>query len=221
MMRVLNFCRLHGDMGVICGGPGIGKTRTARHFQEQHGGDVWIATMTPASAALVPALEVVAEAVGARETLSGARRIATAIRSHVRGAGKLLVIDESQHLAMSAIEELRQIHDATGIGIVFMGNEAAHARFANKVRAANYAQISSRVGIKTMLTKPQPKDIAELCKAWGIDDEDALDQLETLASRPGALRGVVKVLRLAFAAGATKITGDNLREPIAMLGAEV
>lgn len=218
---VLDFARTNGDMGVVCGAPGVGKTRTARHFADQHPGDVWIATMTPASSALVPALEAVAEALGVHETLSGARRVARAIRSHVGdGASKLLVVDEAQHLSMVAIEELRQVHDATGCGLVFMGNETVHARFHNKVKRANYAQIASRVGIRAFVPAPTDDDVAALCAAWSVTDEDAVDLLTEHAKRPGALRSVAKLVRVATANGARPST-HILRASLKIVDAEV
>jgi len=221
VLRVLNFAFEHGDMGVVCGVPGIGKTRTATHFASEHPDSVWVATMTPASAALVPALEAVAERVGVHETLSGARRISASIRAHIgRGAGRLLVIDEAQHLSMVAVEELRQIHDATGCGLVFMGNDTVYERFSGKMKWAKYAQISSRVGIKVELKRPTAGDIDALCRAWGIEDADAMEMIASQAARPGALRGVVKVLQLARSNGAA-VTADALAAAIDLLDAEV
>ena len=222
VLGALAYCRRTGDMACIYGGPGVGKTRAIAHFRAADPEDTWVATMTPAAAGLVSALEVVADAVGISDCSGGARRISGAIRGQVTGRKGVIVIDESQHLSMAAIEELRSIHDASGVGLALVGNETSYARLTGGSRAAHYAQIYSRLGMRLFLHRPEAADVRELAKAMGVTDKDAIAFLERLAARPGALRGVTKAIRLAGAMrDGEAVTVQSLRDACRQLGAEV
>lgn len=222
ILGALAFARRSGDMACIYGGPGVGKTRAIQSFREADPENVWVATMTPACSGLVSALEVVAEAVGVTDCTGGARRIAGAIRAQVAGRKGIIVIDESQHLSMAAIEELRSIHDATGCGLALVGNETSYARLTGGARAASYAQIYSRLGMRVFLHRPEADDVHALARHMGVSNRDAQAFLERLAGRPGALRGVVKAVQLAQQMTKTRdVEVAALRDACRTLGAEV
>jgi DNA transposition AAA+ family ATPase len=168
----------------------------------------------------VPALEEVAEACGIQDPAGGARRIARQIRAKVRGTHGLIIIDEAQHLSMAAVEELRSIHDVTKVGLALVGNETSYARIASGNRAAHFAQINSRLGLKLFLRRPTGGDVKAVAAHWKVTDEETVKLLERVALRPGALRSVVKVLRLAGAGTAKTLTFDRVRAAVDNLGAD-
>lgn len=217
ILGALAHAQAAGDMVCVYGAPGAGKTRTIAHYR--HGYEhVWVATITPASAAVVPALEEVAEACGVHAG-GGARALSRAIRNKVAGLDGLIIIDEAQHLSIAAVEELRAIHDATGVGLALVGNESVYARLTGGSRAAAYAQLFSRLGLRHWVKKPSPEDVRAIAAKWRVRDARALALLERIAARPGALRGVVKVLSLATGEGTP--TYDRVRAAADVLGAEV
>jgi DNA transposition AAA+ family ATPase len=219
ILSALAYAQTYHDMVSIYGGPGVGKTRTIHWYRSQYD-EVWIATATPATAAVVPALEEVAESLGIQDPAGGARRIARQIRAKVRGTAGLLIIDEAQHLSMAAIEELRSIHDVTKVGLALVGNETSYARIASGNRAANFAQINSRLGLKLFLRRPTKGDVTAVAGHWRVTDDESLKLLERVSQRPGALRSVVKVLRLAGAGTAKALTFDRIRAAVDNLGAD-
>lgn len=220
ILDTLAYGQMAGDIVCIYGGPGVGKTVSLRQYRETNPA-TWIATMAPDSAPVVPALEEVAEAVGLREASGGARKIARAIRRKVDGTRGLLIIDEAQHLSVAALEELRSIHDATGIGLALVGNESVYARLTGGTRASHFAQLFSRIGSRLFISRPTIGDVRALATAWGVKGKAELDLLQQMASKPGALRGVSKVLALAsMSAGGSEITVSALRHAWANLGAQ-
>lgn len=214
----LAYAKANGDMVTIFGAPGVGKTSAIRHFGSQYP-HVWIATITPACAAVVPALEEVSEAVGLREASAGARRLSRAIQARVRDVDGIIVIDEAQHLTMGAIEVLRSIHDATGVGLALVGNELSYSRLSGG-RSAAYAQIHSRLGLRMHILPPGPKDVRVIANRWRVRDAKVLELLERIASKPGGLRSVTKVLRIATVAGANAPTFERVRGAVVHLGVE-
>lgn len=219
IIDTLAYAQMAGDIVCIYGGPGVGKTVSLRQYRDTNPA-TWIVTMAPDSAPVVPALEEVAEAVGLRDAAGGARKIARAIRRRVDGTRGLLIIDEAQHLSVAALEELRSIHDVTGIGLALVGNELVYARLTGGTRASHFAQLFSRIGARLFISRPTIGDVRALAAAWGVQGKAEMDLLKQMASKPGALRGASKVLALAsMSAGGSEITVSALRHAWASLGA--
>lgn len=218
IVAALAHAQAAGDMVCVYGAPGTGKTRTVNHYRRSYE-HAWLATITPASAAVVPALEEVAEAVGIHDVSGGARRLSRAIRSKVSHLGGLIILDEAQHLSLSAIEELRSIHDATGVGVALVGNELVYAQLTGGTRAVHFAQLFSRVGLRLYVRTPGKGDVRALVEPWRVKDEKALELLERVAKKPGGLRAVHKILHLA-AAGGGAISAKRVRQAMDNLGTE-
>jgi Uncharacterized ATPase, putative transposase len=195
IIDALRYAQIAGDMAVIYGGAGLGKSEGIKSYKKTMP-NVWHATMTRASANVVTALEVIAEALGLTVS-GGANKLHAAICKKVANTGGLLVIDEAQHQTEAALDQIRAIHDATGIGIALVGNEQVFARLAGGNRAAYLDRLFSRIGKKVRLAKATQDDVAALLDGWKVQDAKTRALLGDIAGKPGALRGMTKVLRLA------------------------
>lgn len=216
MGRVLSFTHQSADVGVIYGGAGDGKTTALRRYARDRP-SVWLATMTPATAGLVSALEEVCWAIGATPRGSGAAALHRSIVERLRGSGGLLMIDEAQHLSAAALDQLRAISDAAGVGVVLSGNEEMFYRVA-ETSAPAFAQLASRIGQRVRLSSPTPADVATIAGAYGVTEAAAHDAARRVAREPGALRAVVKALRLAHSeAGGEPLTGAAILQAAATL----
>lgn len=217
----LGYAQMAGDIALIYGGAGMGKTMTARQYSAKKP-NVWVATMTPGAHALGPCLDRVSEACGLRTPGGRAARLESTLRDRVEGARGLLVIDEAQHLGLRALEALRGLHDATGGGLALVGNETIFTRIAGGRRAAEFAQLHSRVGKRVRLSAPDREDISLLLHAWRPAVTPEARKIATAAARrPGALRGMTKLLRLAaLHSRGAEISGPHIEEAWAELGGE-
>lgn len=200
LLSTLAYAQAYGTLVIVSGGPGLGKTFAIDHFaaRARH---VWPVTCSPMVSGLVPALEEIAGAIGS-STGGGARVLARAICQKVTTTGGrgLLVLDEAQHLTIGAVEAVRAIHDATGLGVAFVGNETV-VKFGAKANAAHFAQLTSRVGMKFALARPSAADVAMIAAESGIRDAGSLELLVALSATPGGLRSVSQVVRLAARSG--------------------
>jgi DNA transposition AAA+ family ATPase len=172
---------------------------------------------------VVPALEEVAFALGLREISGGAARLKRAIIARLRGTKGLMIVDEAQHLGTAALDELRTLHDATEVGLALVGNESVYARMTGGNRAAYLDRLFSRIGKRVRLVRSHKDDIDALIDAWGIDAKECRQVLHDIAAKPGALRGITKVLRLAsrIAAGRRhKLSCEDIRAAWLDLGGE-
>ncbi|MGO4699839.1 AAA family ATPase [Dyella sp. 2RAB6] len=212
VLGALGYAQMAGDIAVIHGSAGVGKSEACKHYQKSSP-NVWIATMAPSTSGVVTALEEICDALGLAPG-GGARRMSRAIAKRVKDTNGLIVVDESQHLSTQALDEIRSIHDATGVAIAFVGNDGVFARMVGGRNAQQLDRLASRVGKRLSLKKPTETDVVALLKAWGIDDAKCRDALFSIASEGGALRSLTKVLRLASmhaAAEARQVCCEDVR----------
>lgn len=202
VFAVLAFAQMAGDLGCVYGGAGLGKTVTLRAYAEQNP-NVWVVTMSPAHAGVSGALEEIAETIGLRGIPGRAARLQRELTRRLQGTGGLLICDEAQHLGMRCLEAIRALHDATGVGVVLCGNESVFARLTGGSREATFAQLFSRLGKRLRLTHPTKGDVETMADYFQVKGSEERRMLAEIAAKPGALRGVVKTLRLSvmFAAG--------------------
>ncbi len=190
VIAALRYAQIANDIAVVYGGAGLGKTTGIKQYRRA-APNVWHATMTPASASVVPALEEIAEAVGVSNAVGGASKLHRAICRRIANAGGLLVIDEAQHLSVAALDQIRSIHDETNVGIALVGNEQVYARMTGGNRAAYLDRLFSRIGKKVRLIKSSQADIETILDAWGIDDAKCrpqLIELECVVTNDGSQR---------------------------------
>jgi len=190
----LTYAHIAGVIACIYGGAGVGKTATIRRYVDTQAG-VYHITVTPANARPQALLAVIAARLGLRSS-SAAYLLEQSIHERLAGTRTLLVIDEAQHLCPRALESIRSIHDATGIGIALAGNEIVYGRMTGGDRSVGFAQLFSRIATRKRLGYPSRGDIDALLDAWGLA-EDARKYCRDIGRRPGALRGLTNTLRLA------------------------
>lgn len=192
----LTYAQMAGDVAVVYGGAGCGKTVAARRYAAEHP-NVWVATMTASTRAWGPCLARVALACGLRSRQALAWRLEAELLEKLAGTRGLLLVDEAQHLELRALEGLRGLHDAAGVGLALVGNEMVYARLTGGRRAADFAQLYSRIGKRVRLVRPTQADVARLLSAWKVRGTAEREELLGIARSPGGLRSVVKCLRLA------------------------
>lgn len=198
-------------IAVVCGGSGIGKTYAARQYAST-GAHAWIATMTPATSGVVPALEEVCAAIGI-PAANGAAPLHRAIVQRITGTAGLLIVDEAQHLIPAALDQLRGIHDAGAIGLVLLGSRDLHTRMTGGEAATTLERLRGRIGRRLALGTSTASDAEALAEACGVPVGGARKLLGEVATKAGGLRSVVKLLRVAMihSPGAAPFTEASLR----------
>jgi len=213
----LAFAQATADVAVIYGAGGVGKTCTAFHYA----GDVpnaWHAVMTPATSGVVPALEEVCAALGIPPS-NGAAPLHRSIVRRIAGSGGLLIVDEAQHLQPAALDQLRSIHDAAGVGLALLGSRDIYMRMVGGDTSAALDRLRSRVGRRLPLTSTTAEDTAALAEAWGISAAGSRKLLTDIGAKSGGLRAVAKALRLAaLHAAGRALTEADLRAAWRELG---
>jgi len=194
----LDYARSRPSIAVVYGGAGVGKTTAITRYARAKN-DVWVVTATPSSSSMLEVLRAIYEAMTKyryRCEEKRSRDISRMIFEQLqwsRGRG-LLIIDEAQHLELSAVEELRSLHDGAGVGLALSGNESVYRQLTGGTRRAEFAQLFSRVGKPLRLDKPAEGDVTAILHAWRIEGAKEREFCQKIASMPGGLRGLTNVL---------------------------
>ncbi len=140
-MDVMRYAHADGDINVIFGAAGLGKTQMLKQYAKENSSAVLVETDPSCTPKVL--LRKLCEAVGANARGNN-NELLEAIVGKLRGSGRLILVDEAELLSTRSLEFLRRIHDLTGIGIVLAGMP----RLIVNLRGKNneLAQLYSRVG---------------------------------------------------------------------------
>jgi DNA transposition AAA+ family ATPase len=113
------------------------------------------------------------------------------------GHAELLIVDEADRLKVAALEQLRDHHDRTGIGLILIGMPGIEKRLAR------YPQLYSRVGFVHHYKPMSPDEQAfVLARSWphlNLGDKADFATTEALAA-------------------ITRITSGNFRLTVRLVG---
>ena len=214
-MRTLTWAQTLSKFVLMCGAPGIGKTLTARQYVSARP-NVWMVTMQPMTKSPTHLMNEIESAFSLSHRRGGSQM--RRIGDFVRDKQGLLIIDEGQHLTTEALDQLRSIQDRHECGIAVLGNEGLKLRLAGDGTQAEFAQLTSRIGIRLHRPNARPEDTEAMIDAWNITNGAMRDYLIRIARRPGHLRVMDSVITLAcqVADGEGKPLGiDHLKQAYA------
>ena len=215
--KLIEECRQHSAMGLIIGAPGTGKTTAIDYALEaagdmaKEGGPVPSYEQIPQCVKVVGSavtgqsprlfLDAVFEALHKNRTGYGyASHNLDAVITALRGTGgkSVIVADEAQKLNQASLEVLREIFDATRVGIVMVGNETFRGKFGRE-DAGQYAHIASRITYRLPRINTVPEgDFRALCAHYGVSDPNVIAALRPIKAGAGGLRHVVAVVEKMF-----------------------
>ena len=205
--KVIDLVRMYPEigMGAIVGAPGVGKTTALLRYAAEKPG-VRYCVMSPAQASMSRMLARVYEALDGPTRVTAAADLHERLRKVIQDRSpEALLVDEAQHLDDRSLDELRCIHDETGLPIVFAGNEGLRSRVI-ATGAAAFAQFASRIGSRLEIDAASADDVRALAEHYGIVDDSAVSWLAKRCVGTSGLRTVARLM--ALAAASTKDGGS-------------
>ncbi|SEL25530.1 hypothetical protein SAMN04487787_108136 [Kosakonia sacchari] len=155
-MEVIRLAHMDGDLNVIYGAAGLGKTMILREYAAQNR-DALLIEADPGYTARV-VLEELCNLLGLSKR-GNMHELSEACISALRDSGRLLMVDEAENLPYRALETLRRIHDKSGIGLVLAGMPRLIINLKGK--RGEYQQLYSRVGLALNIGDSLPQ--ADIC----------------------------------------------------------
>ena len=212
--QVLAYAQASGDIVIVHGPSGTGKSRACAHYAASRSGAFHV-VVTDAVATMAGMLARLATAVGAGGGHGSALRAEDAVCDRLRGRSALLVVDDAHHLRRAAqLSELRCIRDRAGCGLALVGEDPLWTRIAG---SEDLAALTGRTGIRWPLAAPAAADVLAIARAaLGREPGPAETKLLTAAAHgDGTLHAVRRLLVrgwiVARGAGREAITAADLQ----------
>lgn len=146
-------CHVENEIGVCCGDAGIGKTYAVKRYAIDNTDVILI----EADLGYTP--KVLFSEIHKKLGFDGCGTIHGMfldIIDKLKSSGRLIIIDEAEHLPYKSLELLRRIYDKAQVGILLVGMPRLIMNLKGEKR--QYAQLYSRVGIATRLNSLGDED---------------------------------------------------------------
>lgn len=160
-----------GEMKVLIGEAGLGKTMAVKEYTKNHS-DVILIEVEPTFNAKV-LLSELCDTLGL-PTARNTHDMMRAVGKRLKNSGRLVIVDEAELLPYKALEILRRLHDFAKVGIVLAGMPRLRANLRGK--RGEYKQLYSRINYCHDLHQSLPDDdIALMATAFmGTDVYNAV-----------------------------------------------
>jgi DNA transposition AAA+ family ATPase len=187
-----------GDIALLHGPAGLGKTVGCIKYAQDNPIAIRITALR--GAASPKALE---QAIWLRIESRGWKRKGARVRyliNKLRGANRLLIIDNAQRLGIAAIEWLFDFHDETGCPVALVGNSEVLSRVSGR------DQLHSRIGLNWLVNiDPGDGSAMDQYLELGLSElpdaaarKSVLSEARKVVAGPGHIRRLRKQVKLAI-----------------------
>jgi DNA transposition AAA+ family ATPase len=197
----------------IVGDAGIGKTKGAQKYAADYSEVIFI-TASKACKSLKDMYRMIARKLRLNENRN-LFDMQVDIRAKLDGSNKVLVIDEAQHLSLTAIDGIRYFNDEDGetglppIGIVLIGNHELRTKMLGR-NEASLAQLFNRIQMQRLLYTNNLL-VDDIKKLFPVYVEKSMDNeikfLHGIAQSRWGVRGAVKIFMNASNASDISLSG--------------
>jgi DNA transposition AAA+ family ATPase len=158
VLRSVNLAEYRGEIRVITGISGIGKSVALQHIKEDREQTMILVKLYPGMRKnrLLKKLciEAGTEGAGTYDDMF------EDLVARLNGTGRVIAFDEAEHLTIESIDMARRINDFTGCGVVFVGLP----KFYNELsrRQGDYAYVYNRTAMPMKLKKNKAQELAAM-----------------------------------------------------------
>lgn len=198
---VLAGCMEYGDLGVIIGPAGAGKTRSVEEFIRQHPGQV-VRIEGDDMMSTKDLIEEIGNELGIGDDVKYGT-VRDRVRKLVRKLKQdptMIIVDEADRLvnySVKKLEMLRTIHDQARVGIVLVGlpKLGTFLQRGPSMRE-NLSQLYSRVGFIVSLGGLRTGEVEQMLDGYRMDREARTELVKIAMDKErGGCRALVKALR--------------------------
>lgn len=204
----LEVCRAGGQLGLITGPSGAGKTTAARATvaaMRKSGNDAYYVSMAQAADSLRPGLLRITHALGlSYHPNMGADALYDALVAHWWLPGSVLVLDEAQFMSDALLHSVRNLWDDLGIrdttlGIALVGTPDLSERIEGSTgrKSNGLDALRGRLGVTLAVEQPAAEDFTAICAHFGAAGPRAENLVQSVGRRQGGLHNVNRLLEHA------------------------
>lgn len=159
--EVANICLQSGVIGLLTGDSGIGKTRSCEEYAAENPGAV-IMVKSHLTYKTKDVFADIHRQLG-MAGMGSIHRMLVEICAKLSGSKRLIIIDESEHLSASTLDEIRQINDRAGVGVLYVGLDRFRAQLRSMRHEFEY--VFNRIRVPAKLGKITLTDAELLVKS--------------------------------------------------------
>ncbi len=159
--EALRMAHLEGEIAVIYGEAGTGKTTAVKRYAKKHPEVLFIEADLGYTAKIL--FRELHKKVG-YDGKGSIHDMFEDITQKLSDTGRMLVIDEAEHLPYRALEMVRRLYDKAGIAVALVG--MPRLVFNLRGRRGEYAQLYSRVGIACKVASLSESDTEKIVKSY-------------------------------------------------------
>lgn len=178
---------------LVRGDAGAGKTTALNYYSQNNAGVVFITANSTVKSA-VPILNKIALALG-RQTNTNKQQLMDNLVCFLRNTKRLIIIDEADHLTLSALQAVRNLNDEAHVGIVLSGNNKLYMQMVSGARGYEFDQIRTRIFLKPQVINNYT--LEEISHIFSCEDSAVLSILNKKANEE-SLREAVKLYEFAL-----------------------
>lgn len=196
---IISYCHINRCIGAVIGDAGIGKTKAALKYSSDYSEAIHI-TASKACKSLKDMYRMIARKLRLNENRN-LFDMQMDIRAKLDGSNKVVIIDEAQHLSLTAIDGIRYFNDddsETGlqpVGIVLIGNHELRTKMMGRHEQC-LAQLFNRIQMQRLMFTSNVK-AEDIKKLFPVFVEKSMDKeikfLHGIAQSRWGVRGAVKV----------------------------
>jgi DNA transposition AAA+ family ATPase len=203
--QVLEACRRRGELGIITGHAGVGKTTALKAYAANHS-DTILITANP-TYGKIGALRSLSAILGL-DPFRHCQYLLDEIADELKAGPRLLIVDEADLLSYPGLEILRTIHDKCEpvLGVVLSGLPRLYRNMTTGRRGGNdYSQLYSRVAVYAELPMPSCKEVLAFVKSRC--EEKVPKEVVDVLYQEAAMHGMRRLVKLL--PGAVEIARRN------------
>lgn len=187
------YAHCNGDISLVYGDAGAGKTTALEYYTKNYSGVVMV-TANSCTSSAASILQMIARTTG--KVLTGKKELLMAsLVDHFKNTGRLIIIDEADHLTLSALQAIRNLNDQAGIGIVLSGNNKIYTQMLQGTRCSELDQLRTRIVVRRMVRNEYSPE--EFRMIFPEVPTECLPYLIKLSAEE-SLRTTIKILELAY-----------------------